>query len=109
MVKDLEDKKSALESEQATLAKLKADTDARAVSLRTLVGQAQAYESKVQGWISQISAAQQQFLQQKLAGLGIPLFAISGGGCSSDLTNGKDPGFSGGFGFFTYGVPPQSQ
>ena len=105
MVKDLEDKKSALESEQATLAKLKADTDARAVSLRTLVGQAQAYESKVQGWISQISAAQQQFLQQKLAGLGIPLFAISGGGCSSDLTNGKDPGFSGGFGFFTYGVP----
>ena len=28
---------------------------------------------------------QQEFLNAKLAGLGIPLFAISGGGCSSDM------------------------
>ncbi|MCX6793843.1 MAG: hypothetical protein NTY06_01940 [Candidatus Gottesmanbacteria bacterium] len=104
-VKDLEDKKQALEDEKATLAALKADTDRRAVSVRALVAQADAYESKVQGYIAVISARQQEFLAQKLAGLGIPLFAISGGGCSSDLTNGKDPGFSGGFGFFTYGVP----
>lgn len=104
-VKDLEDKKAALESEKSSLAALKADTDRRAASVRALVGQATAYESKLQGYIAQISARQQEFLAQKLAGLGIPLFAISGGGCSSDLTNGKDPGFSGGFGFFTYGVP----
>lgn len=104
-VKDLEDKKAALESEKASLAALKADTDKRAVAVRALVGQATAYESQLQGYIAQISARQQEFLNQKLAGLGIPLFAISGGGCSSDLTNGKDPGFSGGFGFFTYGVP----
>ena len=104
-VKDLEDKKAALEKEKASLASLKADTDKRAVSVRALVAQATAYESQLQGYIAQISARQQEFLNQKLAGLGIPLFAISGGGCSSDLTNGKNPGFSGGFGFFTYGVP----
>jgi peptidoglycan hydrolase-like amidase/peptidoglycan hydrolase CwlO-like protein len=104
-VKDLEDKKKALEDEKATLAALKADTDRRAASVRVLVAQAEAYESKVQGYIAVISARQQEFLAAKLAGLGIPLFAISGGGCSSDLTNGKDPGFSGGFGFFSYGVP----
>lgn len=104
-VKDLEDKKAALETEKASLAALKADTDKRAVAVRALVSQATAYESQLQGYIAQISARQQEFLNQKLAGLGIPLFAISGGGCSSDLTNGKNPGFSGGFGFFTYGVP----
>jgi peptidoglycan hydrolase-like amidase/peptidoglycan hydrolase CwlO-like protein len=104
-VKDLEDKKKALEDEKATLAALKTDTDRRAASVRALVAQAEAYESKVQGYIAVISARQQEFLAQKLAGLGIPLYAISGGGCSSDLTNGKDPGFTGGFGFFTYGVP----
>lgn len=104
-VKDLEDKKKALEDEKVTLALLKADTDRRAVAVRALVAQADAYESKVQGYIAVISARQREFLAAKLAGLGIPLYAISGGGCSSDLTNGKDPGFGGGFGFFTYGVP----
>ncbi len=104
-VKDLEDKKAALENEKASLAALKADTDKRAAAVKTLVDQATAYESQLQGYIAQISARQQEFLNQKLAGLGIPLFAVSGGGCSSDLTNGKNPGFSGGFGFFTFGVP----
>lgn len=104
-VKDLEDKKAVLESEKATLAVLKADTDKRAAAVQALVNQATAYENELQGYIAQISARQQEFLNQKLAGLGIPLFAISGGGCSSDLTNGKDPGFSGGFGFFSFGVP----
>lgn len=102
-VKDLENKKTALESERVTLAKLKADTDARAASLRTLVGQAMAYESKVQGWISQISAAQQRFLQQKLAGLGISRSAYSLGKCVDDRP--IDPGFSPRFAMFTFGVP----
>ncbi len=104
-VKDLEDKKKTLEGEKATLASLKASTDRSAEVIRKLVGEAQAYESKVQGYIAAISARQEEFLGQKLAGLGIPLFAMSGGGCSSDLTNGKNPGFDGGFGFFTFGVP----
>ena len=104
-VKDLEDRKTALENEKATLASLKADTDRRAESVRKLLAQVSAYEGQLQSAMAVISARQQEFLAQKLAGLGIPLFAISGGGCSSDLTNGKDPGFGGGFGFFTYGVP----
>ena len=104
-VKDLEDKKATLESEKANLASLKADTDKRAGSIRNLLAQVSAYEGQLQNALGAISARQQQFLNDKLAGLGIPLFAISGGGCSSDLTNGKDPGFSGGFGFFSFGVP----
>lgn len=104
-VKDLEDKKAALEREKNSLAALKADTDRRAESVRKLLAQVSAYEGQLQNAIAKISARQQEFLNQKLAGLGIPLYAMSGGGCSSDLTNGKNPGFSGGFGFFTYGVP----
>jgi len=105
MVKTLEDKKKKLESEKTTLAAMKEDVDSRAVSVRKLVADANAYEAKLSSTIASLSAKQQAFLGAKLAGLGIPLFAISGGGCSSDLTNGKDPGFSGGFGFFTFGVP----
>jgi len=104
-VKDLEDRKKALEDEKTSLASLKADTDQRAAKVRQLLAQVDAYAGQLQSAVAAVSARQQEFLAQKLAGLGIPLFAISGGGCSSDLTNGKDPGFSGGFGFFTYGVP----
>ncbi len=104
-VKDLEDRKAALENEKATLAALKADTDRRVESVRKLLAQVSAYEGQLHSAMAAVSARQQEFLAQKLAGLGIPLFAISGGGCSSDLINGKDPGFGGGFGFFTYGVP----
>lgn len=104
-VKDLQDKRDALEQEKITLTTLKADTDKKAEQVRALISQVDAYESQLRSLIAEVSARQQEFLGQKLAGLGIPLFAISGGGCSSDLTNGRDPGFSGGFGFFTYGVP----
>lgn len=104
-IQDLEDRKAKLEKERNMLTALRADTDERAVSVRKLVAGAEAYKSQLSGIMAAISARQQQYLAQKLAGLNIPLFAISGGGCSSDLTNGKNPGFSGGFGFFTYGVP----
>ena len=105
MVKDLEDKKKKLEGERTTLAAMKEDVDKRAVSVRKLVADANAYEAQLSSTIASLSAKQQAFLGAKLAGLGIPLYAMSSGGCSSDLTNGKDPGFSGGFGFFTFGVP----
>lgn len=105
MVKDLEDRKAALEIEKANLAALKADIDKKAASIKQLVDSANAYENVLNTTLAAVSAKQQSFLAQKLAGLGIPLYAMSGGGCSSDLTNGKDPGFSGGFGFFTFGVP----
>lgn len=105
VVKGLEDKKNRLELEQSSLASLKADTDKRAEAIKKLLAQVDAYEGQLQSAMAAISSRQKEFLSRKLAGLGIPLFAISGGGCSSDLTNGKDPGFSGAFGFFTFGVP----
>jgi peptidoglycan hydrolase-like amidase/peptidoglycan hydrolase CwlO-like protein len=104
-IQDLQERKAKLEAKQANIASLKTELDVRAASVRKLVAEATAYQNKLKNVIAQLSAAQQAFLANKLSGLNIPLFAISGGGCSSDLTNGKNPGFSGGFGFFSYGVP----
>lgn len=104
-ISDLQKRKSELLSRQSTISSLKTDLDAKASSVRKLIAEATAYENKLTNVIASLSAAQRAFLASKLSGLGIPLFALSGGGCSSDLTNGKNPGFSGGFGFFTYGVP----
>jgi len=97
-ITDLEEKRQNLEAEQIKL-------DVTKASLDKIVTEAKVYQTTLSGQIAVLSARQQQILSQKLSGLGIPLFASSGGSCSSDLTNGKDPGFSGGFGFFTYGVP----
>jgi SpoIID/LytB domain protein len=105
LVKDLENRKTVLENEKATIFGLKADFDKKAAAVKQLLDSANAYESVLSNTLAAVTAKQQAFLAQKLAGLGIPLFAISGGGCSSDLTNGKDPGFGGGFGFFSFGVP----
>jgi SpoIID/LytB domain protein len=97
-ISQLQTDKKNLEMQKAQLAKLQADLDV----------QNAAYQKAIKDLSNQIavlSAKQQAFLAAKLAALNIPLYAISGGGCSSDLTNGKDPGFSGGIGFFTFGVP----
>jgi SpoIID/LytB domain protein len=105
LVKELQVRKTALETERTSLSALKTDIDKKAESVRKLVAEANAYEAKLSSTIASITARQQELLAQKLASLGIPLYAMSGGGCSSDLTNGKNPGFSGGFGFFSFGVP----
>ena len=97
-ITDLEEKKRNLESEEIKL-------DAIKISLDKVVSEAKTYQASLTGKIATLSARQQQILNERLASLNIPLYALSGGGCSSDLTNGKDPGFGGGFGLFTYGVP----
>lgn len=95
-ITDLEQKKRDLESEEVKLAAIK-------ISLDKVVSEAKAYQATLSSQIAALSARQQQILAQRLSSLGIPLFASSLGRCSSDI--GKDPGFGGGFGFFTYGVP----
>jgi len=96
-VTDLQQRKIALENEEISITAIKSKLD-------VVVAGAKAYQAKLSSQISQLDAIQQQILAQRLAGLNIPLYAYStSGGCSSDI--GKDPGFSGGFGFFTYGVP----
>ncbi len=99
-INDLEAKKASLENEQTQMIALKAEVDKQAVVLGTEI-------SSTQQQIAQLSALQKQLIAQKLASLNIPQSAYVGlgGGCSSDLTNGKDPGFSPRIGFFTYGVP----
>ena len=94
---DLQNKKIALENEETSITAIKDKLD-------KIVAGAKAYQTTLSTQIAQLSALQQQILAQRLAGLNIPLYAYNTqGGCSSDI--GKDPGFSGGFGFFTYGVP----
>ncbi len=105
-ITDLETKKANLEQEETRLAAAKADLDTQSAKLDTIVQGAKAYQATLSTQIAQLSAKQQQLLEAKYASLGIPSSAYTTqGGCSSDLTNGKDPGFSPRFGFFTYGVP----
>lgn len=105
-IQDLETKKRSLENEKKQLSSLKLSLDEQSAKLDQVVSGAKKYQAGLSSKIAELSAKQQQILGQRLASLNIPLFAYNTqGGCSSDLTNGKDPGFSGGFGFFTYGVP----
>jgi peptidoglycan hydrolase-like amidase/peptidoglycan hydrolase CwlO-like protein len=95
-INDLKNQKIALENEETSIATIKN-------KLAVIVNGAKAYQATLSNQISQLSALQQQILAQRLSSLNIPLYAGTGGGCSSDI--GKDPGFGNKFGFFTYGVP----
>lgn len=103
-IKNLEDKKTSLVSENTRLASLKADVDKNYAFLNGEVSKAKKYQSELSNKIAQLSARQQSLLDQKLAGLNIPRSAgTSQGGCVDDRD--KDPGFSNRFAFFTFGVP----
>jgi SpoIID/LytB domain protein len=104
---DLEERKAKLEDEQNKLVVAKASLDKERAEVQKVVDGAVAYQNTLTGQIAALSARQQDILAQKLGSLHIPQSAYAGigGGCSSDLTNGKDPGFSPRFGFFTYGIP----
>lgn len=105
LLTDLETQRKNLESEEAQLTSLKLTLDEQSGKLNKIVSGARAYQSSLSSQIAHLSARQQEILGQRLAALGIPLYASMTGGCSSDLTNGKDPGFGNAFGLFTYGVP----
>jgi peptidoglycan hydrolase-like amidase len=105
-VKDLEEKKNSLESEKTRLAEVKVSVDKQSEFLSGEVSKAKKYQTELSSKIASLTAKQQSLLATKLAGLHIPRSAgTSSRGCSSDLTNGKDPGFSPRIGFFTYGAP----
>ena len=106
-IQDLETKRKDLQNEQTRLSALKANLNDQSAKLDKVIEGAKAYQASLNNQIAEISARQSQILAQRLASLNIPLTAYAGlgGGCSSDLTNGKNPGFSPAFGFFTYGVP----
>ncbi len=104
MVKDLEDKKKKLESERATLAAMKEDIDLRAVSVRKLVGDANAYQSKLSSTIASLTSQQKEFLGAKLSGLNLPTSLGAGPLICTDDRK-LNPGFSPAFAFFTFGIP----
>lgn len=105
-VTDLETKKQTLESEESRLLTIKTSLDAQSAKLDKIVAGAKAYQASLSSQIAQLSAQQQALLAAKLGSLGLPTSAYTtSGGCSSDLTNGKDPGFSPKLAMFTYGVP----
>ncbi|HEY9662471.1 MAG TPA: SpoIID/LytB domain-containing protein, partial [Allocoleopsis sp.] len=105
-ITDLENKKIALEEEEKWLTATKASLDEKSAKLDKLVSGAKAYQAQLSSQIAQLSAKQQSLIAAKQASLGLPTSAYTTqGGCSSDLTNGKDPGFSPRFGLFSFGVP----
>jgi SpoIID/LytB domain protein len=96
-IKDLEEKKTSLQSEKTRLAVVKEEVDAQS---KVLAGEISQTRQK----IAELSAKQQNLISQKLAGLNIPRSAATSlAGCVDDRD--KDPGFSPRFAFFTYGVP----
>ncbi len=97
-VKNLEEIKANLIKEKEQLAILKTDVDREEKKLAFDI-------SELTQKIAEITTKQQQLIAQKLASLGISRSSSSAGRCDSDLTNGRDPGFSPRFAFFTYGVP----
>jgi len=104
LVKDLEDKKKNMEKEKNTLEVWKTDLDKRTVSVRKLVGDATAYQTKLTSIIASLTIAQQSFLAAKLSGLNLP--SSLGAGplfCTDDRK--LDPGFRPAFAFFTFGIP----
>ena len=104
-IKGIEEKKIELETEQVQLTALKADVEKQSNFLAGEVAKTKKYLGELQSKIASLTAQQQQILAQKLAGLNISRSANTAGRCDSDLTNGRDPGFSPKFAFFTFGVP----
>lgn len=102
----LEQQQVELESEKSRLSVVKANLDDQSAKLDKIVQGAKAYQASLSSQIADLTTKQQSLLAAKLGSLNIPLFAIAGGGCSSDINPYKDPGFSGPkFGLFSYGVP----
>ena len=97
-IKNLEEIKNNLEVEKLGLARLKQEVDKQSQIVAVQISQTRSK-------IAELTAKQQQLIAQKLASLGISRSASNIGRCDSDLTNGRDPGFSPKFAFFTYGVP----
>jgi len=97
-IKNLEQIKTDLVKEKEQLAAIKIEIDAEENKLASDI-------TELTKKIAEITAKQQQLIAQKLASLNISRSSSSPGRCDSDLTNGRDPGFSPKFAFFTYGVP----
>lgn len=96
-IKDLQDKKAALQAENLSLSSLKEEITKEA---NLLASDITSMKSKV----AELSRQQQDLIVQRQASLNIPKSAGSGAPACVDDRD-KDPGFSPRVAFFTYGVP----
>ncbi len=101
----LQKEKIQLTSVLNQLSGIKVQVDEQATFFAKEVAKADAAEQKLKSQIASLTARQQDILAARLAGLRISRSASAMGRCDSDLTNGRDPGFSPKIGAFTYGVP----
>ncbi len=103
-VKDLEDKKKNLEAERSSLAYLKEETDKRAASVRKLVQDAEAYQTKLSGIIANLTALQQSILNAKTGTFQTTVGDVP---LADDAASRPDynPGFSPAFAAFSFGAP----
>lgn len=103
-IKDLEEKKEILLSEELTLSNLKKEIDARAESVEQLLAEATAYQKELESKITALTTRQQAILAERLAGLNLPTSLGAGAlYCTDDRK--RNPGFSPAFAFYTYGIP----
>jgi len=103
-LKELNDNKVKLETNNLKLNSAKNKLDQDTKNLASEVQKVEDYFGQVQSTIAALSAKQQALLAEKFASLPVPLLAYTSlRGCSSDI--GKDSGFSPRFGFFSLGIP----
>lgn len=101
-IKQVEDKKKALEIESAQLASVKAEVDKQSTFLAGEVAKSRKYLGELQSKIASLTAQQQSIIAGRQAGLNLPRSAgTSLGGCVDDRS--VDPGFGNAFAFFSYG------
>jgi SpoIID/LytB domain protein len=93
----LNEDKTVLERNQASLTSLQAQVNKQAEFLSGEV-------AKVESYLAELTSRQQQLIAQKLASLNLPATLGAGNLVCVDDRN-LDPGFSPAFAFFTYGIP----
>ncbi|MBI2036096.1 SpoIID/LytB domain-containing protein, partial [Candidatus Microgenomates bacterium] len=105
-IKDLEERRSKLESENVRLIAVKAKVDEESNFLKKEIAGAKSYQSQLSSQIAQLSARQQSIIAAKLGSLNLPTSLGAGPlFCTDDRDSKFDPGFRPAFAFFTYGIP----
>ncbi len=89
--------KNDLETQKEKLANIKKDMESRFGFLSGEIKKAETYKAKLKQELIDLEA-------KRIAGLNLPKSAATGGISCVDDRN-KDPGFGGGFAFFTFGIP----
>ena len=103
-VLDLLTQKEKLEKDKVSLASLQGQVDQNADFLGGEVKKAKEFQAELSSKIASLTAKQQQIIAAKLGSLNLPTSLGAGPLFCTDDRN-LNPGFSGGFAFFTYGIP----